>query len=411
MQGSGNETDLAGWDCGASNPSETESDFLSPSDQLIERIRIVNNFYEIELSKNAIALIDRLIAVLGRGHAWIGSSDRNPRNRIPADVFGRVNLTRWATNEVGQYLQDLKDRLEARGITLEHDFSRYGDELLGPMVDRSLLEVSRGLARIGHDFELQVISAEYDLIRRLLHILRTDVPHPRYKCCEGCFRAIVKGRFCGLHKSGQPRHYREVKKVVKQLTALDRNYLLKKKEIRELFGDGIVPFPNKRKIVDSISNSLVLSDYVQGLLGALESMHWSAASILIDKFIEDECPKVYEKVVGLAQEVSSFPEFVERCYSKDVLDNRYDQSRKPFWFLVTVLDAEDWFRAAEASEQVDDGRRKDNVSRDQLIVCLYRSGVSIRKIADIISSSCKSSIKKSTVENVIKNYKTEMQPN
>lgn len=371
---------------------------LSKVDELTFLMPKLLKSYRGLVAESLISNLNGFLNEIKRGIA-ISKEENSPTN-----IFGRANLNQLIERWIEPYLAELGN------VIAEEKLCRSGD-LKCASIDfncggavkwaDSLLDLSRKTYLCAELPFNQHVSAELDLIRQFILIIQSVVSHEKYRCCKYCFRRIISGKACWLHKTVVPGFYKKTIKVGSYKNQDFGEWLDTWKSTRILLGDCIEVACRDHGGADAYVPSVVVPDEVYDMLKSFTDLPWPDASSLLDSFLKSSAPHVYMRVAGVNDEVECFEQYIHAIYSSQNLDNRYETSTSALWFLVTVMEAEVWFRA-EKIAGFSNIREKDNSERDREIIRLSEKGYSVREISKKLYSELGIKVGKTTVSKVLK---------
>jgi len=322
----------------------------------------------------------------------------------PKSIFGRANLNQLMERWIDPYLAELSDAISEERLCqlgdlkcASIDFKCGGSAKWAD----SLLDISRKTSLRAELPYNQKVSAELDLIRQFILIVQSVISSEKYRGCKYCFRRIISDKACWLHKAGVPDFYKKAVKVDSYKNQDFGEWVDTWKSKRILLGDCVEVACTNYGGVDAYVPAVLVPSEVYEMLKSFTDLPWSDASELLDSFLKSSAPHVYMRVAGVSDEVDCFEQYVYAIYDNQNLDNRYETSTSALWFLLTVMEAEAWFRAEKVA-QFSNVRKKDNTERDREIMRLSAEGYSVRKISEKIYSELGLKVGKTTVSNVLR---------
>lgn len=322
--------------------------------------------------------------------------DSSGKGRSPY-VFGRTNLSRALLKYLDPRLDELSMLLAAHNYENVGEFGvskiKFCTENIAGW-SKGVLNASRKVALDEKVPKNLQVSEELDLIRQVVLAVNYVINNVVYKCCKYCFRRIISRKACKFHMAGGSDFYRKTVKVARHKNKQALVSVNAWKKRRLILGDNAKFYSSEHSELSIYSPGIIVDVSLYEVLCAFTNLPWKQAKGIVEDFLLFGFPRVYKRLKGVGDVVNSFGGFVKEAYKSEGLDNEYEVSTNPLWFVGTVIDAEAWFEAEEAAEGAVDNRRKDTTDRDQKIKQLY-SSYSLRDVAEKIGVS------KTTVSNVI----------
>lgn len=309
-------------------------------------------------------------------------------------AFGRRRCWSYATNYLdAHFLQAIEfceiltgEQAEVR-LPSEQLKSNFSFEYWHQLVKESVQKLNIA--------GLKVLANKLDAIRLITSCMNTTSIEGEIHYCRYCFRRVPTKNNCRYHMAVFDEFYLDVKRPMQFLDNDGWKWVVRQRGIRGIIGE--YPFNH--------------SYYREAgeLPKLIHQGSWSFASGLLQKLFDTELNslrgvlviKMYEQeqksLFPLNLSFSSYASFVRWLYSKEILDNTYEDSISAFWLINTLFAANERYKAeiklSEHTKKIKQGCEGRNLE----ITRLHRSGLSYRKIADELG------ISKSLVGKVVSN--------
>jgi hypothetical protein len=308
-------------------------------------------------------------------------------------AFGRQNCWIYASDYLDHHFQQAlefcqmlsEDQTDIRlpSQQLKYDFS-FADW-------HQLVE---GAVKKLHFAGLDVVAHKLDAIRLLTSCMNTTSIDGEIRYCRYCFRRVPTKNNCRYHMAVSDDFYVDVKKPMQFLDNDGWKWVVRQRGIRGIIGE----YPFNHSYFREAGEIPKL----------IHQGSWKFASELLQKLFDTELNmvrgvlviKMYEQeqkpLFPLNLCFSNYVSFVRWIYSKEILDNSYEDSISAFWLINTLFAANERFKAEKKLSEHAEKIQQDTEKRDLEIIRLYEQGTSYRKIAYVLA------ISKSLVGKVIK---------
>lgn len=152
---------------------------------------------------------------------------------------------------------------------------------------------------------------------------------------------------------------------------------------RRALGESVELISDPEDVPDSFSihaRAFYVIPEVKNLVDKAQQSPWSTISTEWDNLLVSDFQHTSALLKHRPSEFNNWNEFATHLL--EVLDDRYEDSRHPFWILNILACAEEWIKAEQENK---DGRTTDTERR---VVELFRNGVTdAKEIAVRVSKS------------------------
>lgn len=372
-----------------------EEEVLAKNDRaerLIRLIEIRRQGHECLADKRIISAIDDLILLI-KSHK-IAIADRNSSGVV------------WNQKSILQFIGDAFDPLLQeiipKGSLAFSELTKGGTPL--PLIDHlskaNLRRIADNLETAAQaleecfvpeidDWDTMLMRGEsLSVVAEIIDAVREALPPDPPRWCSACFRRARSSReYCIVHS---PSHlvendtsYRKAKRLRDVLPnnvgKAWGNYMIQ----RRALGESVELISNPEDVPDSFSihaRAFYVIPEVKNLVDKAQQSSWSTISAEWDNLLVSDFQHTSALLKHRPSELNNWNEFATHLL--EVLDDRDEDSRHPFWILNILACAEEWIKAEQENQ---DGRATDT---ERKVVELFRNGVTdAKEIAVRVSKS------------------------
>lgn len=362
------------------------------AERLIRLIEIRRQSHERLADKRIISAIDDLTLLI-KSHK-IAIADRNSSG----SVWNQKSILQF----IGDAFDPLLQEIIPKGSLAFSELTKGGTPL--PLIDHlskaNLRRIADNLKTAAQaleecfvpeidDWDTMLMRGEsLSVVAEIIDAVREALPPDPPRWCSACFRRARSSReYCIVHSPSyfveNDTSYRKAKKLRDVLPSnvvkAWGNYMIQ----RRALGESVELISDPEDVPDSFSihaRVFYVIPEVKNLVDKAQQSPWSTISTEWDNLLKSDFQHTSTLLIHRPSEFNNWNEFATHLL--EVLDDRYEDSRHPFWILNILACAEEWIKAEQENQ---DGRTTDTERR---VVELFRNGVTdAKEIAVRVSKS------------------------
>ena len=218
---------------------------------------------------------------------------------------------------------------------------------------------------LNHSGQLEILQdmENLELIARLLLAMHLELDlGARIKWCDICFRLTSgRKRYCEPHSSKNDTKYRKALSIKANIPFDIQERFLRLHSKRQALGNRFTLVFETSDIPDKVTPDtqvMYVDEIVRDLVQHTISKKWAMVSKNWDMIL-DTVPHVKKRIKTLPSSNQSWIQFTGSVFS--ILDNKYENTIHPYWFLQMLAEAEIWFQFEDGLEQEIETIKKDEI--------------------------------------------------
>ncbi|MBU3004285.1 hypothetical protein [Paraglaciecola arctica] len=293
-------------------------------------------------------------------------------------AFGRQSCWVYASTYLDHHFHQAMEfcqLLVGDEITLRHPSQQLKSDYSFDYWHQRVEENVKKLTSAG----LSVVAKKLDIIRLISSCMNTTSIEGEIYYCRYCFRRVPTKNNCRYHMAVGDDFYLEVKKPSSFLKENGWKWILRQRGIRGIIGE----YPFNHSYFREAGEIPKL----------IHQGNWSFTSELLQKLFDTELNylrgflviKMFKQqnqaLFPLNTNFSSYPAFVRWLYSKEIMDNPYEDSLSAFWLMNALFAANERLKAEKKLTEHTDQLKQATEERNVKIFQRRAEGASYRKIA------------------------------
>lgn len=308
--------------------------------------------------------------------------------------FGRINLLERIKSRFDPLLYQITTENNLIGSIVREKFP-YILPLSETLNTGSIKQIASGLFEIPKEIEdyldpqtddiehFQEITESFHAVAQLIEFVRMSFPDPRPEWCDFCFRRTAgSSRYCNLHRpwfgEGSDTNYKKGRRINSALPNDIKSQWGKYRAARIALGENMDVIYDSSHVPRTFSPNakwiiLPEAEDVGMLVSETLELSWEEVESRWENIIKDELPSVHNKLRSPPGAFESWDVWCKAVLQD--IEDRSEETKHPYWILLILYCAEDWFKAEAIFGDNRKTRRAAEIER------LLRVGESVTEIA------------------------------